>query len=99
MQNSDALAQHLNRDTDRGALLSAARWFVKRAAALDSITQIALIGSIVTDKKHPKDIDILLTIAPGAELAPIAKLSRQMAGQIQRELLGADVFLMEEGRY
>ncbi len=88
-----------DRDTDRGALLLAAKWFFNRATKLESITRIALIGSICTDKKHPKDIDILLTIAPAADITPISKLKRQMGGRIQRGLLGADIFLMEEDRY
>ncbi len=86
-------------NTDRGALLLAAKWFFDRAIKLETITRIALIGSICTEKKHPKDIDILLTIAPGAEISPIARLKRQMSGRIQRGLLGADIFLVEKGRY
>lgn len=86
-------------NTDRGALLLAAKWFFDKAIKLQSITRIALIGSICTEKKHPKDIDILLTIAPGADIAPISKLKRQMCGRIQRGLLGSDIFLMEEERY
>jgi len=88
-----------DRDTDRGALLLAAKWFFNRATKLESVTRIALIGSICTDKKNPKDIDILLTIAPAADIAPISKLKRQMSGRIQRGLLGADIFLAEEGSY
>jgi len=88
-----------SRDTDRGALLLAAKWFFNRAVKLETITRIALIGSICTGKKHPKDIDLLVTIAPDADIAPISKLKRQMGGRIQRGLLGADIFLLEEGRY
>jgi len=91
--------QRLNRDTDRGALLLAAQWFFNRAIKLESITRIALIGSICTDKQHPKDIDILLTIKPDADISSISKLKRQMSGRSQRGLLGADIFLMEEGSY
>ncbi len=89
----------LSSNTDRGALLLAAKWFFDKAIKLETITRIALIGSICTGKKHPKDIDILVTLAPGAEIAPISKLKRQMSGRIQRGLLGADIFLLEEGRY
>lgn len=88
-----------NSNTDRGALLLAAKWFFDKAIKLETITRIALIGSICTGKKHPKDIDILLTIAPDADIAPISRLKRQMSGRIQKGLLGADIFLMEEGRY
>jgi predicted nucleotidyltransferase len=89
----------INPNTDRGALLLAAKWFVDRAKKVESVKQIALIGSICTGKQNPKDIDILLTIAANTDIAPIARLSRQMLGRIQRGLLGADVFLVEEGRY
>lgn len=89
----------VNPNTDRGALLLAAKWFVDKAKNLDCVKQIALIGSICTSKKNPKDIDLLLAIAAGADIAPLAKLTRQMQGRIQRGLLGADVFLVEEGNY
>lgn len=88
-----------NRDTDRGALLLTAKWFFERAIKLESITRIALIGSICTEKKNPKDIDLLITVTSGSDITPISKLKRQMAGRIQRGLLGADIFLMEEGQY
>jgi hypothetical protein len=89
----------INPNTDRGALLLAAKWFVDRAKNLEPVKQIALVGSICTDKRNPKDIDIVLTIAAGADIAPLSKLKRQMQGRIQRGLLGADVFLVEEGQY
>ena len=89
----------INPNTDRGALLLAAKWFVDRAKKLESVKQIALVGSICTNKKNPKDIDILLTIATDSDIAPLSKLKRQMQGRTQRGLLGADVFLVEEGQY
>ena len=89
----------INPNADRGALLLAAKWFVEKASTIDAVQQIALIGSICTGKKNPKDIDLLLTLTPGANIAPLSRLKRQMQGRIQRGLLGADVFLMEEGKY
>ena len=85
-------------DSDRSRLLDAAFWFVERARQLPEVLGIALIGSICRDKPHPKDVDLLVTIRPGADLESIARLARGLMGRIQRGSMGADVFLVEEGR-
>lgn len=85
--------------TDRSRLLDAAFWFVEKARPLPDVARIALVGSICQDKANPKDVDLLVTMRPGADLAPIARLARGLMGRIQRGRLGADVFLVENGRY
>jgi len=88
-----------NRLTDRELLLQAARWFAVRASQLPGIKQIALIGSLCTAKKNPKDLDLLVTVAAKAELSSLAKLGRQAQGQVERGSLGVDVLLVEDGKY
>ncbi len=87
------------RGSDRDVLLSAAIWFAENAAKLDGVLRIALIGSICTPKKDPKDVDLLVSVCPGMDVKPLAKLTRQIQGRIQRGSLGADVFVAEEGSY
>jgi hypothetical protein len=81
----------------RAPLLLAARDFVLGAANLPGIARIALIGSLTTEKKRPKDVDLLLTIGPAVDWAPLAGLSRKLRGRAQSGNQGADVFLADEG--
>ena len=85
--------------TDRSVILDCAQWFVGEIKKLDGIKRVALIGSICTDKKNPRDIDILITIHEGTDIKRIATLKRKLQGRIQRGSLGADVFLVENGQY
>jgi predicted nucleotidyltransferase len=85
--------------TDRQALLSAVRWFLNEARHLDEVLQIALIGSVCTNKKHPKDIDLLITVKPGSDLKRLATLRRKTQGRIQQGLLGTDMFIVDTGEY
>lgn len=85
--------------TDRSRLLDAAFWFVGEAKKLADVLRIALVGSICTNKPNPKDVDLLVTIQPGADLKPLARLARGLQGHIQRGRLGCDVFLVENARY
>ena len=74
--------------------------FVQAARALSGVRRIALIGSILTDKPDPKDIDLLVTVADEADLAPLAKCARRLQGALQGLNRTADVFLADEaGRY
>ena len=82
----------------RQYLLLAATAFVRTVCSLPGITRIALIGSLTTDKPDPKDIDLLLTVAPNADIAELDRLARKLQGQISataRGLYGADVFLAD----
>lgn len=79
--------------TARAHLLAYLPWFVQKAAKLDGVERIALLGSITTDKKDPKDIDFLVTVTGDAELEPLARLGRKLKGRTQQIGHGADIFL------
>jgi hypothetical protein len=74
--------------------------FVRGARSLPGVRRIALIGSLATDKRVPKDADVLVTIDAAMDLGPLARLGRRLQGTAQRINLGADIFLADEaGRY
>lgn len=79
----------------RYQLITQARLFISKAMHLPGVTRIALVGSILTNKTQPKDVDLLLTIGAGVDMAQLAKLSRQLKGRLQGQNLGADVFLAD----
>ena len=79
----------------RTILLSATRQFVHAARCCSGIRRIALIGSLTTSKVTPKDTDLLLTIEHPMDLAPIARIGRQLQGRLQSYNLGADIFLAD----
>lgn len=84
----------------RPYLLEAVRRFVREARACPGVSRIALLGSLTTPKPIPKDADVLVTIEPIDDLAPLARVGRRLMGTAQRINLGADVFLADpEGRY
>ena len=83
----------------RGFLLGMGVNFVRAIRGIDGIERIALIGSLCTNKAKPKDIDILLSIRPGLDLAELARRARSLKGATQSIASGADIFLAEEGRY
>jgi hypothetical protein len=84
----------------RDTLLEAALWFVPSAARLPGVQRIALIGSIVTDRPSPKDVDLLVYVTNDVDLAPLAELGRRLKGRLQSHSRGADVFLANgRGRY
>ena len=84
----------------RSHLLAAARAFVRDARGLPGVERIALIGSILTDKLEPKDIDLLVTIADGVDLRVLAGVGRRLKGATQQLNRGADIFIaLHDGRY
>lgn len=54
-----------------------------------------LLGSLATDKRHPKDVDLLVVVDETLPLGPLAKLKRQLQGKTMAtgDSCGADVFL------
>ncbi len=84
---------------DRDVLLDVGKWFFDQAKLLTEVEQIALVGSICTAKKKPKDIDFLVNIRSGADIKALATLARKLQGRIQKGNLGADVFIVEDGKY
>lgn len=78
----------------RATLLELTRDFTIAASRVQGVRRIALIGSLLTTKTHPKDTDLLVTIADDIALGTLARLSRRLKGTAQTRLdSGADVFL------
>ena len=80
----------------RRQLLEALRRFVAAVRRLPGVRRIAVLGSIVTTKPGPKDIDVLVVVADAADLTPLAMCARRLQGQAQSFNRGADVFLADE---
>ncbi len=58
------------------------------------------MGSILTVKAIPKDVDVLVTIDAAMDLTRLALSGRRLMGRAQTINLGADVFLADTtGRY
>ena len=55
----------------RAQLLGAVRQFVESIKGSPGVIRIALIGSLTTDKRDPKDADVLVTIVDDLELASL----------------------------
>jgi hypothetical protein len=84
----------------RRPLLLGAYSFVKAARLCPGVRRIALLGSLVTAKAIPKDIDLLVTIDWTMDLSQLARAGRRLKGLAQTMNLGADVFLADTaGRY
>jgi predicted nucleotidyltransferase len=79
----------------RQPLLAGLLRFVATARQITGVRRIAVLGSIVTTKPNPKDIDVLVVVADDADLAPLAKSARQLQGYAQGFNRGADVFLAD----
>ena len=67
--------------------------FIDRVVKLPGVRRIALLGSIVTPKTDPKDVDILITIDDDADLTTLATAARRLKGMAQGRNKGADIFL------
>src|SRR5262249_53702534 len=84
----------------RRSLLLAVLSFVIAARACPGVHRISLLGSILTAKEVPKDIDVLVTIDGTMDLTPLARAGRRLMGTAQTINLGADIFLADTtGRY
>jgi predicted nucleotidyltransferase len=80
----------------RRQLLDALHRFVMSVRRIAGVQRIAVLGSILTAKPDPKDIDVLVVVADDADLAPLATASRRLQGHAQSFNRGADVFLADE---
>ncbi|MGE5805431.1 MAG: hypothetical protein ACM34M_06525 [Ignavibacteria bacterium] len=67
--------------------------FVIACRKIESIQRIAIIGSLLSEKKKPKDVDLLLNIPDDLELTKLAKISRTLQGKSGSIGGGADIFL------
>ena len=84
----------------RTELLDAALRFIESAAGLPGVQRITLIGSLLTNRSSPKDVDLLVFVTEDADLAPLALAARRLKGRLQSLNRGADVFLADDqGRY
>jgi predicted nucleotidyltransferase len=79
----------------RGCLLAGVRRFVEAACRRPEVRRIALVGSLTTNKSTPKDVDVLVTVDPSAELVGPARLGRTLNGHAQQRNRGADICLAE----
>lgn len=87
-------------DGNRRALIRLARTFVPDIAQVHGVARVALIGSLTTTKESPKDIDLLVSIEPTADLAPLGHHARRLMGAAQSLGKGADLFLADpDGNY
>jgi hypothetical protein len=86
--------------SNRTQLIAEVLPFVQAASGLPGVLRIALIGSLTTAAPDPKDVDMLVTVADDADLAPLAKLGRKLQGHAQGINRGGEVFLADpEGNY
>ena len=84
----------------RKFLLVEALSFIRSASQLPGVCRIALIGSLMTEKPDPKDIDLLLTVADDVDLERLAGAGRRLKGRAQGRNSGADIFLLNlRGEY
>ena len=84
----------------RRPLLLGAYSFVRAASTYAGVRQISLLGSLLTAKAIPKDVDLLITIDGAMDLTQLARAGRRLMGSTQSINLGADVFLADVvGRY
>jgi hypothetical protein len=84
----------------RRPLLLAVLAFVLAARSCPGVQRISLLGSILTAKAIPKDVDVLVTIDAAMDLTRLARSGRRLMGQAQAINLGADIFLADTtGRY
>lgn len=67
--------------------------FLRKAREVPGVRRIALVGSILTNKRVPKDVDLLLTVEDDAELGELAVLGRRLQGTLQGRNKTADLFL------
>ena len=79
----------------RRRLLLAVLSFVRAAEAWPGVRRVSLLGSIVTAKAIPKDIDVLVAIDAEMELSKLARAGRRLKGSAQTINLGADIFLAD----
>jgi len=68
----------------RRPLLLAVLAFVRAARSCPGVQRISLLGSIVTAKAIPKDIDVLVTIDGAMDLTRLARAGRRLMGYLGR---------------
>jgi hypothetical protein len=80
--------------------LAAAVPFVRAVCAIPGVREVSLVGSIVTSRANPKDIDFLIRITENVDVAVLARHGRRLQGRAQQCNRRADIFLADErGQY
>ncbi len=67
--------------------------FVLSCKEINGVERIAIIGSLISIKAKPKDVDLLITISDDLDLTHLAKISRRLQGKSGGLTGGADIFL------
>jgi len=67
--------------------------FVLSCKKIEGVNRISIIGSLISDKEKPKDVDLLVNISDDLDLTHLAKISRTLQGKSGGLTGGADVFL------
>jgi predicted nucleotidyltransferase len=80
----------------RPFLLSAARDVVSATTKLNGINRIAMLGSSLTAKTKPKDVDVLVNVKDGTDLTALARLARRLKSRTQTRNRRAGIFLADE---
>ncbi len=89
----------IEQDT-RAFLIVEAFRFIERIVGTPGVKRIAMLGSLLSSKVDPKDIDILITIDDETDLTALAKSARRLKGIAQSKNKGADLFLANSaGQY
>lgn len=79
---SEDARQYGGRSSDeiRSILLEFSQEFILAARHVPGVRRIAMLGSLLTPKPRPKDVDVLVTIDDTVNLAALAKLGRRLSG-------------------
>lgn len=67
--------------------------FLLKCMHIVGVQRIAIIGSLISDKLKPHDVDLLVNISEDLDLTHLAKISRRLMGKSGGLSSGADVFL------
>ena len=84
----------------RAFLIAEAFRFIERIVGIPGVRRIAMLGSLLSSKANPKDVDLLITVDDELDLTALAKSARRLKGIAQSKNKGADVFLANSaGQY
>jgi hypothetical protein len=84
----------------RAFLIAEAFRFIERILGIPGVRRIAMLGSLLSSKANPKDVDLLITVDDDVDLSALAKFARRLKGMAQSKNKGADVFLANSaGQY
>jgi len=84
----------------RAFLIAEAFRFIERIVGMPGVRRIAMLGSLLSSKANPKDVDLLLTVDDEVDLTSLAKSAGRLKGIAQSKNRGADVFLANSaGQY